>query len=780
VRGFRGDPLDVRRGNRSASAWAFGGAYVVVAWLSSRLGTEAGVPLLLLEQGVAWAASQRFGAAAAPQLALAGAAAALVTGRPPAAIAVAAAIPAVVVLVGALLSRITRSVREGERIGDTAIRTGTTVLLSLAAASIGIAANAAGHDGPVSAAAFGALVLANFAGTTLVTPVVRAWLTRRSVGGAGPAERVLVLVFTLGLAALVFHGSFGSTGPSAYILFPPIAWAALRTGRLGVSTTMLGVGLTAAAATIAGRGPFSGPDPLSTLVVLDSFIAVLALTGLLLAGLEQARRVTETGLSTARRRHIQLLEQLPLVTYLRPAAPAAGLSYISPQVEQLLGYPVEDWLGDSPVAARVVHPDDVAIRKELAAAALAGEAVQGEYRVRSADGRIVWVLHQLVRVGDEVQGFVIDISERKQLEARLARAQRTESLGLLAGGIAHDFNNLLTAISGYTALALGRVGESDAVLTSNLREVSAAAGRAAELTRQLLAFGRRQQLDPTAVDLNAVVRESHGLLARVLGDDVEVRTELDPSVAAVRADAGQLGQVVMNLALNARDAMPGGGTLTLRTWNDGDRVALSVADTGVGMDDGTRARIFEPFFTTKAVGAGTGLGLSVVDGIVQQTGGEIAVSSAPGSGTEITVRLPRTTAAAAPRVVEETAPPPGTETVLLVEDQDVVRRLASRLLVEHGYRVLEASTPADALALDDDWDLLLSDVVMPGMSGPELAEALAERRPGAAVLFMSGYTGAAVGAAELPGPLLGKPFTPSELACAVREALDARRAALAA
>jgi len=388
-----------------------------------------------------------------------------------------------------------------------------------------------------------------------------------------------------------------------------------------------------------------------------------------------------------------------------------------------------------------------------------------------------------------------DVTAQRHLEEQLRQSQKMEAVGQLAGGIAHDFNNLLTAILGSTQLLLQNMPSGDP-RREDAEEVRHAGLRAAELTRQLLAFSRRQVLAPKVLELNAVVGNMDRMLRRLLGEDIELVTSLDPGAGAVNADPGQLEQVLLNLAVNARDAMPGGGRLSIETARlhlheehverrhrlpPGDYACLVVTDTGVGMDDATQAHLFEPFFTTKEVGKGTGLGLATVYGIVKQSGGYIWVYSEPGRGTTVKVYLPRVPAATEAPV----APPPpkavrgGHETVLLVEDAAPVRTLARRSLEACGYRVLDAADGPSALELSarhpSGIDLLVTDVVMPGMSGRELAERLAPERPEMKVLYTSGYTDDAMvrqGVLNAGVAFLQKPFVPDMLARKVREVLD--------
>jgi signal transduction histidine kinase len=389
----------------------------------------------------------------------------------------------------------------------------------------------------------------------------------------------------------------------------------------------------------------------------------------------------------------------------------------------------------------------------------------------------------------------IDVTEGRKLEEQFRQAQKMEAVGRLAGGVAHDFNNLLSVIIGYTALLIESFKPTDPV-REDLTAIKAAGEMGAALTGQLLAFSRQQVVAPRVIDLNEVVHESERMLRRVIGEDIELVTEYSRLLPKVKADPGQLDQVLMNLVVNARDAMPDGGKLTIETKEvvldsafatnhfgavEGPHVMLAISDTGVGMDKATQDRIFEPFFTTKERGKGSGLGLSTVFGIVKQSGGTIWVYSEPGSGTTFKVYFPVTADHDEP-VATETEEPSlleGTETVLLVEDQDEVRSVARAVLRRYGYHVLEARNAGDALLTCERHPrtihLLLTDVIMPQVSGRELAERLLKLRPDMKVLYMSGYTDNAVvqhGTLESGAAYLQKPIVPLQLARKVRLVLD--------
>jgi PAS domain S-box-containing protein len=508
-----------------------------------------------------------------------------------------------------------------------------------------------------------------------------------------------------------------------------------------------------------------------------------------------------------RKQSEELIRQLSKAVEQSPAGvvitdTAGAIQYMNRRATELTGYASAEVLGKNPRIFKSGTTSPAAYR-ELWETISAGEEWRGVLQNRRKDGRLWWNAATISPIRDaagRVTHFLAiqqDVTDQRHLEDQFRQAQKMEAVGRLAGGVAHDFNNLLTVISSYSDLLLGDLAAEDP-RRADLEEIRKAAGGAATLTRQLLAFSRKQVLEPRVLDLNAVVVGADKMLKRLIGEDIDLVSVLAPDVGAVRADAGQIEQVIMNLAVNARDAMPDGGQLTIETSNvqldaaytdqhsavgPGAYVLLSMTDTGTGMDEHTKAHIFEPFFTTKQQGKGTGLGLATVYGIVKQSGGFIWVYSELGRGTTFKIYFPRVAEPASlpatPAVPESLG---GTETVLLAEDAAAVRAVARAALTLHGYTVLEAADGRTALELGTGHEgpvhLLITDIVMPGMSGRQLADRLTERRPELKVLFVSGYTDEAItrhGILEPGIAFLQKPFTPDSLARKVREVLDAPR-----
>jgi signal transduction histidine kinase len=414
---------------------------------------------------------------------------------------------------------------------------------------------------------------------------------------------------------------------------------------------------------------------------------------------------------------------------------------------------------------------------------------------RYDDGSTAWFNLRMDPIPMGVLVLSIDITAEKVAEEQLRDAQKMEAIGRLAGGVAHDFNNLLTVIAGYSDLVLNEMKEQDRFRTE-LEEIYKASERASALTRQLLAFSRRQRLEPQVLDLNSVVIDMDRLLRRLIGADIDLVMKVNSGIGSVLADPGQIEQIIMNLAVNARDAMPGGGKLTIQTDNvelddeyvrlhadarPGAHVMLAVSDTGTGMEDSTRARIFEPFFTTKEQGKGTGLGLATVYGIVKQSGGNIWVYSEPGRGTTFKVYLPITAAAAAAPAVRRSPairPAAATGTVLVVEDDDAVRGFVRSVLDAAGYTVIDSGDPKQALELcardARTIHLLLTDIVLPGIGGRELAGRMTAARPGLRVVFMSGYTDDAIihrGGLDPSAAFVDKPIAAAALLAKLSEVL---------
>jgi PAS domain S-box-containing protein len=514
-----------------------------------------------------------------------------------------------------------------------------------------------------------------------------------------------------------------------------------------------------------------------------------------------ARRSTEL-LSAAEERFRRLVEQIPAVVYVdqlgdeRTQMP--GSVYVSPRVTALTGFTPAELAADRTLWDSRIHPEDQApLAAEWDRHARDGAPFTATYRFQTRDGRMIWLAEDAeIILGSDgeifSQGLLVDVTERRETEGRLRQAQKMEAVGQLAGGVAHDFNNLLTVITGHAGLLLETTTDPSSRI--DVEAIAAAATSSAGLVGQLLAFGRRTMLRPEVTDLSSVVDDVLPMLRRLLPASIEIETQIRGDLPAVRVDPGQIQQVLLNLAINGRDAMPAGGRLRIETTareigpteaermlgcRPGAYVELTIADDGVGMDAATRDRIFEPFFTTKAAGRGTGLGLATVYGIVKQSDGYIALETAVNRGSTFRVLIPASGEAVVSQpAVESLRSPRGHERIVLCEDEAAVRDLVAAVLDRSGYTVATATTPAEALLLLADRsapaDLLLTDVVMPGMSGPDLALRARSLRPDLRVLMMSGYSRESLDREAIgqDAAFLPKPFTPARLSSVVRNVLD--------
>ncbi|MGA9353924.1 MAG: response regulator [Terriglobales bacterium] len=527
-----------------------------------------------------------------------------------------------------------------------------------------------------------------------------------------------------------------------------------------------------------------------------------------LAALAIERDRDKTQLRAAEDRYRTLVERLPAITYIAELGADGPWHYVSPQIQTILGYSPEEWLKEPWNWMNHIHPDD----RNIAYAAEKDfqekkELFKAEYRMFAADGRVLWFCDEGVMLharGDQpllMQGVLYDITEHKRLEEQLRQSQKMEAVGQLAGGVAHDFNNLLMLIQAQNERLRGRLLADDPAYAETL-EIEHAVKQAASLTNRLLAFSRRQLLQLQILDLNVVLSDTAKMLERLIAPNIVLHVALDSSPQWVKADAGQLGQVILNLAVNARDAMPDGGQLTISAKSvelresqpalhgaipPGMYSVLSVSDTGTGMGSEVQQHIFEPFFTTKPPGKGTGLGLAIVYGVVKQTGGWLTVSSKPEEGTSFEIYIPRAKQGIAD-LAQKTKPAAnaaadsesrGTETILLVEDQEGIREVAQEFLRRRGYSVLCAADGDEALRIAHDHkhpiDLLVTDVVMPNMGGPELIQRLAQSRPDTKVLLISGNPDQAALTEQLgddPVVILQKPFPLDNLLRKVRSVLD--------
>jgi PAS domain S-box-containing protein len=521
-----------------------------------------------------------------------------------------------------------------------------------------------------------------------------------------------------------------------------------------------------------------------------------------LAGVAIERHQADQQLRAAETRYRALVENLPAITYIAEVGVLGRWLYVSPQIQSILGFSPEEWLADASNWINHVHADDRerALEAETRFWEIGG-IYRADYRMIARDGRVIWLRDDAVYLKTPdaqkpvMQGVLHDITDYKQLEDQLRQSQKMEAVGQLAGGVAHDFNNLLMIIQGRTERIMERALEGDAT-HKDAREIKEASERATALTRQLLAFSRKQVLQPKLLDMNQVVAEVGRMLQRLIGENIEVELHTAASLWPVKVDRVQMEQAVLNLALNARDAMPSGGKLTIATRNvtidegqakeqgsirSGNYVALEVRDTGTGMDAETQGHIFEPFFSTKELGKGTGLGLASVYGLVKQSGGCISFQSKLGHGTTFIIYLPESAGEmpTKPQAALPTVRTQGSETILVVEDEDQIRDMVCQYLQQNGYSVLHAQNGKDALEIAQRYrgsiHLLLTDVVMPEMSGHELARDLRRVRPRCKILLTSGYPEhAAVSeqASNQSAETLQKPYALNQLARKIRELLE--------
>ena len=644
--------------------------------------------------------------------------------------------------------------------------------------------------------------LTHILGVLTITPFVVVLAARgRGTGHSLRSfEGLLLYVALAAVGLLVFRDAAARTAtqsPLDYTPFPLLIWSAFRFGPKGAASTNLLMAGMAIWGAVAGLGPF-GAGPLDERLLLTAlFIAVMTITTLLLgAVLVQGKRAEEARLTTESR-YRMLVEQAADGIFITDAN--GRILDVNSSGLEMLGYTRRELLMKS--VQDLFLPGDGEGLGDVVEALTRGRIIRSEWTFLREDGARIPIEISAKKLEDgRLQGIVRDVSERKALESQLAQSQKMEAVGMLAGGVAHDFNNLLTAIMGHADFAEESLGPDDPA-RADLVEVRRGAQRAAELTRQLLAFARKQIVAPKVVVLDDLVANVQKMLRRVIGADVELEVHRAGEGTRVRVDPVQMEQVLLNLAINAREAMPRGGTLAIRTgiirmdrgaWDQrfpgvspGRWAILTVKDTGVGMDPEILARIFEPFFTTKGRSKGTGLGLATSYGIVRQAGGHIFVDSKRGRGSEFRILLPVTDQPAdvlpdpEDRVGGDARPDARGETVLVVEDEPVVLDLATKVLAERGYRVLRARDGEEALAVAESHDgeihLSLTDIMLPRISGKVVAERLREMRPGIRVLFMSGYAEDQVvhdGELEEGIAFLPKPFTPDVLVRRVRAALE--------
>ena len=664
--------------------------------------------------------------------------------------------------------------------------------------------------------------LGDATGAIVVTPVlVLWWLDPRVRWSRAQSIEIAFLLSALVTVAWIIF--FQVRYPIDFLCVLPCVWAGFRFGRREAASATCVLAVIALWGTVRGVGPFGTYSANDALLLVQLFMAVTTIAGIMVGAAVDERQQAEAQLrlfntdleQRVRARTAGLQRALDDLTVaenrLEEAQHVAHTGswewtiaddrvWWSKELHRIYGLAnasYQQFLG-------IVHPQDRQRIHDIGRRAVDDrQPFEYEHRVirRDGDVRTIYGRGRVVEEGGRVVriiGTAQDITERKRMEAQLFVAQKREALGRLVGGVAHDFNNVLTAIGGYTDLVLEALDAGHAS-RGELHEIKKSAERAAALTRQLLSFSQQHMIDPHVIDINAVIEGFVTMLRRLIGDNIIVHTSLAPHLSGIRGDGSRIEQIVMNLAVNARDAMPHGGQLTLETRNvtldgrygfskpahppAGPYVVLAVSDTGCGIDDVIMPQVFEPFFTTKPPERGTGLGLATVYDIVKRFGGYVWVYSEVGKGTTFKIYFP----AAHPRSVEVTSTPEdvspelpsGVETVLLVEDDEAVRQVARGALRLRGYDVLEASTGDAALRLASacsrQINLVLTDVVMPGLDGPALVAALRRSRPSVKALFMSGYAQRAIvshGLLTTETPFLEKPFTPAQLLRTVRTVLD--------
>lgn len=905
-------------------------AVVAVAWVAAvRLGAPiaaipGAVPAMWLPTGMALALVMRWGERLLPGVLVGALAAGVVSQAPVSVVVIGALASTLEVFLGARALRAVGQFDTG--LGD--VRS-VLVLVAVAAPAMAIVGATGGVLGLGTAgvietedmpALWGMWWLGDLIGIAVVAPFVSTWLKGgRDQAVLGPFwELGILLVGLVATTTVTFTEAlpYSETGyPFAFVVVPFLVWSAVRHGPRGAASASFVAATVAAACTVLGHGPLAHTDPRSSLILLQSFIAIAVVSTLILAGALASTRLMARALAATEFRERALLSGIPdLIFRVSPdgrvleqhgrAADATVPVFTGRHVDEVMpgdssrvvreriaraavrgttevaelrgsvGGGLRHWearfvpMRDGTVLSLV---RDISERRAAEAAVRESEEryrtlfqqnpapilimdadsyafldvnetavrqygwTRDEFRTLNArdirppedlapfeaqrrstgdsaytsahpwrhckkDGTVfeVEIASHPVRINGRDARIVIvnDVSERTRLEGQLREAQKMEAIGRLVGGIAHDFNNLLTTVVGYSELLLDTVPDSDPV-HADIREILAAGRRGTQLTRQLLAFSRQQVLAPRVVDLNHVLQRLEATFVRLVGDRVRLELDLCDETPRVKADPGQLEQILSNLVINARDAMPEGGSLTLVTRvveipeaaaaatmdaTPGEFAVLSVMDTGVGMDEETQRRMFEPFFTTKPLGQATGLGLSAVYGFVVQTGGFVDVQSAKGDGTTVALHLPRleTDLPSGVMVQPSHLPFAGSETVLCVEDEPSIRRLIRRALSDRGYTVIVAASGQEALRLaaahEGEIHALIADVVMPHLSGPDVAAQLRRARPGLPVLYVTGYApGVGLRAGKLDAPVLQKPFSPEQLARRVRELLDERK-----